>query len=58
MLPEPDTERQVMIVINAREDTEGRLEAVQNYILWLLRMSGYRYNVSKFEVSFLRVNEN
>jgi len=32
MLPEPDTERCVMILINARDDTEGRLKAVHNYI--------------------------
>jgi len=33
MQPEPDTERHVVIVINARDDTEGRLKAVHNYIL-------------------------
>ena len=40
MLPEPDTERCVMILINARDDTQGRLKAEHNYIPWLLRASG------------------
>jgi hypothetical protein len=32
-LPEPDTKKKLMIVINERDETEGRLKAIHNYIL-------------------------